>query len=134
MTRLPPENTVETCHECGSEVEVGFHCGFVTKCPHCNSRLVACNKCFDLQQEQGIDQICDWNKETNLCFRLRGESPLKIQALKEIIESDSRTTVKNIDIAFFIKISLIFGLIAKGLLCDYRVWFDLKSMWLCKRE
>lgn len=84
MTRLPPENTVETCHECGSEVEVGFHCGFVTKCPHCNSRLVACNKCFDLQQEQGIDQICDWNKETNLCFRLRGESPLKIQALKEI--------------------------------------------------
>lgn len=64
---------IEVCAECESEVEKDLaENEFSFTCPHCGKCVMACSKCIFLQQQANNGKYtCDWDKETNTCFRNR---------------------------------------------------------------
>ena len=61
----------ERCPHCENEIEMRWDTdkrGFEAKCPACGQRLMLCDEC---RHDESCRQSCDYDSETDTCFRRR---------------------------------------------------------------
>lgn len=77
---IPPHNSMEgnlvleMCPNCDREVEMVWNIaekGFQSVCPYCGERLMLCDECLHQGEDGEYTDNCDYDRETDTCWRSR---------------------------------------------------------------